>query len=205
MLVKFVLLTTLGQLPLCGKAAMAYCSYTSPPARVCAGKPAHGNDAAIFACFLFCTAPLPRKAQHKSDIKIFYHYQEGFSTNFHIFIHKNHARPISLRQQLRLFANSNQKGSLDTDKRPDKAPFAGIVCRDSAGNKRFCKQSVLHQWYFWMVGTRRFILIGFATWSFIPASSAACLSSEKAFAVIAMMGTPAFWGSSILLIFFAAS
>lgn len=48
-----------------------------------------------------------------------------------------------------------------------------------------------------MVGTRIFILIGFATWSFIPASSAACLSSEKAFAVMAMMGISAFWGSSI--------
>jgi len=28
------------------------------------------------------------KAQHKRDIKIFYHYQEEFSINFHIFIHK---------------------------------------------------------------------------------------------------------------------
>ena len=63
----------------------------------------------------------------------------------------------------------------------------------------------LHQRYFRMVGTRTFILIGFATWSFIPASSAACLSSEKAFAVIAMMGMPAFWGSSIRRIFVAAS
>ena len=56
----------------------------------------------------------------------------------------------------------------------------------------FCTAFCPHQRYFRMVGTRMFILIGFATWSFIPASSAACLSSEKAFAVIAMMGMPAF-------------
>ena len=56
----------------------------------------------------------------------------------------------------------------------------------------FCTAFCPHQRYFRMVGTRTFILIGFATWSFIPASSAACLSSEKAFAVIAMMGMPAF-------------
>lgn len=56
----------------------------------------------------------------------------------------------------------------------------------------FCTAFCPPQRYFRMVGTRMFILIGFATWSFIPASSAACLSSEKAFAVIAMMGMPAF-------------
>ena len=38
------------------------------------------------SCFAL---PLSReKAQHKRDIKIFYHYQEEFSINFHIFIHK---------------------------------------------------------------------------------------------------------------------
>ena len=172
---------------------------TSPPARVCAVKPAHGNDAAIFACFLFCTAPLPRKAQHKRDIEIFYHYQECFSINFYIFIHKNYARPISLRQRMRFFCKRQV-----TDKCPGKAPFAGIVCSVWQGQK-FLQKSTLHQRYFWMVGTRMFILIGFATWSFIPASSAACLSSEKAFAVMAMMGMPAFWGSSIRRIFLAAS
>ena len=108
---------------------------TSPPARVCAVKPAHGNDAAIFACFLFCTAPFPRKAQHKSDIKIFYHYQEGFSINFHIFIRKNHAHPISLRQRMCLFAKGRQKGSFGADKRPGKAPFAGIGCSVWQGQK----------------------------------------------------------------------
>ena len=54
------------------------------------------------------------------------------------------------------------------------------------------KDEAQRQRYFWMVGTRTFILIGFETWSFIPASNAACLSLEKAFAVIAMMGMPAF-------------
>jgi hypothetical protein len=45
------------------------------------------------SCFAL---PLSReKAQHKRDIKIFYHYQEEFSINFHIFIHKNYALPIS--------------------------------------------------------------------------------------------------------------
>ena len=150
------------------------------------------------SCFAL---PLSReRAQHNRDIKIFYHYQEGFSTNFHIFIPKSNAYPISLRLWMRLFA----KGRSRTNVRV-KAPFAGIVCRGPAENKRFCKQSVLHQRYFRMVGTRTFILIGFATWSFIPASSAACRSSEKAFAVMAMMGISAFGGSSILRIFFAAS
>ena len=62
-----------------------------------------------------------------------------------------------------------------------------------------------HQRYFRRVGTRMFISIGLAIWSFIPASSATCLSSEKAFAVIAMMGISAFWASSSLRIFLAAS
>ncbi len=62
-----------------------------------------------------------------------------------------------------------------------------------------------HQRYFRMVGTRTLILIGFATWSFIPASNAACLSSAKAFAVIAMIGMFALGESAILRIFFAAS
>ena len=61
---------------------------TSLPARVCAVKPAHGNDAAIFACFLFCTVPFPRKGTAQERYKIYYHYQEEFSINFHIFIHK---------------------------------------------------------------------------------------------------------------------
>ena len=66
---------------------------TSPPARVCALKPAHGNDAAISAC----VPDTAKRAQHNRDMNLFYHYQEGFSTNFHIFIRKKHARPISLR------------------------------------------------------------------------------------------------------------
>jgi len=87
------------------------------------------------SCFAL---PLSReKAQHKRDIKIFYHYQEKFSINFHIFIHKNYAHPISLRQ--RLFTKGRQKGSFGTDERPGKAPFAGIVCNDPAGTKIFAK------------------------------------------------------------------
>ena len=62
-----------------------------------------------------------------------------------------------------------------------------------------------HQRYFRRVGTRTFISIGLAIWSFIPASSATCLSSEKAFAVMAMMGIFAFWASSSRRIFLAAS
>lgn len=76
------------------------------------------------SCFAL---PLSReKAQHKRDIKIFYHYQEEFSINFHIFIHKNYAYPISLRQRMRSFAKGKQKGSLGTDERPGKAPFEGV-------------------------------------------------------------------------------
>ena len=45
---QIVLLTTLGQPPFCGKAAVAY-GPTSLPAGVCAVKPAHGN-----ACVPFC-------------------------------------------------------------------------------------------------------------------------------------------------------
>ena len=59
------------------------------------------------SCFAL---PLYReKAQHKRDIKIFYHYQEGFSINFHIFIHKNYAHPISLRQRMRFFAKGKSR------------------------------------------------------------------------------------------------
>ena len=42
---------------------------TSPPARVCAVKPAHGNDAVIFAYFLFCAAPFPRKGTAQERYK----------------------------------------------------------------------------------------------------------------------------------------
>ena len=77
------------------------------------------------SCFAL---PLSReKAQHKRDIKIFYHYQEEFSINFHIFIYKNYAHPISLRQRMRSFAKGKQKGSLGADKRPGKAPFEGVL------------------------------------------------------------------------------
>lgn len=82
------------------------------------------------SCFAL---PLSReKAQHKRDIKIFYHYQEEFSINFHISIYKNYAHPISLRQRMCLFAKGKQKGSLGTDKRPGKAPFEGVLKRADA-------------------------------------------------------------------------
>ena len=64
--------------------------------------------------------------------KIFYHYQEEFSINFHIFIYKNYAHPISLRQRMCLFAKGKQKGSLGADKRPGKAPFEGVLKRADA-------------------------------------------------------------------------
>ena len=59
--------------------------------------------------------------------------------------------------------------------------------------------------YFIITRSKTFISIGLATWSFMPASSAACRSSEKAFAVIARMGISAFFRSSICLIFFVVS
>lgn len=113
-------------------------AYTSPPARVCAVKPAHGNDAAIFACFLFCTAPFPRKAQHNRDIKIFYHYQEGFSINFHIFIHPKNTRVRFLcGSGCAFLQKANKKGALARTNVRAKLPFAGIVCSDPAGTNFF--------------------------------------------------------------------
>ena len=67
-------------------------AYTSPPARVCAVKPAHGNDAAIFACFLFCTAPFPRKGtaqeRHKNILPLSGRIFNQFS---HIYSQKTRA------------------------------------------------------------------------------------------------------------------
>ena len=76
-------------------------------------------------------------------------------------------------------------------KAPRRYSFTGCiaVCGSFLYTATFCP----HQRYFRRVGTRTLILIGFAIWSFIPASSATCLSSENAFAVIAMMGMFAFW------------
>ena len=90
-----------------------------------------------------------------------------------------------------------------TGRLPRRYSFTGYiaVCGSFLYTATFCP----HQRYFRRVGTRTLILIGFAIWSFIPASSATCLSSEKAFAVIATMGIFAFGGSSIRRIFFAAS
>ena len=50
--------------------------------------------------------------------------------------------------------------------------------------------------YFTNVGINLFISIGFAIWSFMPASSARWRSSAKALAVMAMMGISALAASS---------
>ena len=127
---------------------------TSPPARVCALKPAHGNDAAIFCVrpvlYFSDTAKSLRvaQAQHKSDIKIFYHYQEGFSTNFHIFIHKNHARPISLRQRMCFFLQKAGKkgalpGRLSAPKLPLQSSYAVIRQRTNVfASNPFCIKGI---------------------------------------------------------------
>lgn len=81
---------------------------TSPPTRVCAVKPVHGNDAAIFACFLFCGPEYYKKAlekayaQHDRNIKLFYHYYEGFSTKFHIYLctKATHVRFLCVKSHL---------------------------------------------------------------------------------------------------------
>ena len=166
---------------------------TSLPARVCAVKPVHGNDAAIFACFLFCTAPFPRKGAAQERYKNILPLSGRIFNQFsHIYSQKNTRVRFLCGIECVFLQKAGKKRALARTSVRVKAPFAVIVSCGPVGNKLFCKQSVLHQRYFWMVGTRTFILIGFATWSFIPASSAACLSSEKAFAVIAMMGMPAF-------------
>lgn len=88
-------------------------------------------------------------------------------------------------------------------KAPRRYSFTGYIA--VCGSFLYTAPLCPHQRYFRRVGTRTLISIGFAIWSFIPASSATCLSSEKALAVIAMMGIFAFWGSSSLRIFLAAS
>ena len=92
-------------------------------------------------------------------------------------------------------------------KKEGSRPLPTLLTRDFRPAPTSGKESSLppHQRYFRRVGTRMFISIGLAIWSFIPASSATCLSSEKAFAVMAMMGIFAFWASSSLRIFLAAS
>lgn len=73
---------------------------TSLPARVCAVKPAHGKDAAnILRVSCFVLSLYRRRAENDRNIKIFYYCHEGFSMNFHVFIHKNYACPISLHRR----------------------------------------------------------------------------------------------------------
>ncbi len=75
----------------------------------------------------FSALPLSReKAQHKKDIKIFYHYQEEFSINFHIFIHKKYAHPISFSGCVFL-QKANKKGALARTNVRVKAPFEGVL------------------------------------------------------------------------------
>lgn len=83
---------------------------TSLPARVCAVKPAHGKDATIFARFCFALSLYRKRAQNDRDIKIFYHWHEGFSMNSHVFIHKKYTCPISLHR--RTWRAENCGGSL---------------------------------------------------------------------------------------------
>ena len=63
---------------------------TSLPARVCSAEPAHGNDATIICVRPVLQSPIPQKnfqkafgkaqAQHDSNMLIFYHYFDKFST-----------------------------------------------------------------------------------------------------------------------------
>ena len=66
------------------------------------------------------------KAQRKRNIKIFYHYQEEFSINFHIFIHKK-TRASDFFQRMRLFAKGRQKSNNEclSKKSPGKPSKTG--------------------------------------------------------------------------------
>ncbi len=76
---------------------------TSLPARVCAVKSAHGKDAAnILRVSCFVLSLYRERAENDGNMKIFYHCHEGFSMSFYVFIHKNHACPISLHQWMLL-------------------------------------------------------------------------------------------------------
>ena len=84
---------------------------TSLPARVCAVKTAHGKDAAnILRVSCFVLSLYRERAENDRNIKIFYYCHEGFSMDFHVFIHKNHACPISLHR--RTWRAENCGGSL---------------------------------------------------------------------------------------------
>ena len=76
----------------------------------------------------FCSAlSLSReKAQHKRDIKIFYHYQEEFSNNYHIFIHKKNTRVRFLCGSVFL-QKAGKKGALARTNVRVKAPFEGVL------------------------------------------------------------------------------
>ncbi len=97
-------------MPLSGKAALAYLSYITARKSVRC-KPAHRKDAAnILRVSCFVLSLYRKRTENDRNIKIFYHWHEGFSMNFHIFIHKNHACPISLHR--RTWRAENCGGSL---------------------------------------------------------------------------------------------
>ena len=60
--------------------------------------------------FCFALSLYRERTENDRDIKIFYYCHEGFSMNFHVFIHKNHACLISLHR--RTWRAENCGGSL---------------------------------------------------------------------------------------------
>lgn len=72
---------------------------TSLPARVCAVKPPTERMPQFLHAFCFVLSLYRERAENDRDIKIFYYCHEGFSMNFHVFIHKNYACPISLHRR----------------------------------------------------------------------------------------------------------
>ena len=72
---------------------------TSLPARVCAVKPPTERMPQFLRVSCFVLSLYRERAENDRNIKIFYYCHEGFSMNFHVFIHKNHACPISLHRR----------------------------------------------------------------------------------------------------------
>ena len=89
------------------------------------------------SCFAL---PLSReKAQHKRDIKIFYHYQEEFSINFHIFTHTKNTRVRFLcGSGCALLQKANKKGALARTNVRAKLPLRVLyfVLSGSHGKKQ---------------------------------------------------------------------
>lgn len=72
---------------------------TSLPARVCAVKPPTERMPQFLRVSCFVLSLYRERAENDRNIKIFYYCHEGFSMNFHVFIHKNYACPISLHRR----------------------------------------------------------------------------------------------------------